>query len=172
VERKRELSRLYTETVDVYDRRYREIQLEKYRFARHYLVPCKRMLEVGCGMGFYLGELEKLAEMVVGVDLSEGMLRRAKGILVLADAEFLPFKDEVFDQVLSITALQNFPNPLAALREMWRVMCKGGRMVLSSLRKKHPLPVLLELVRGAGFSVVEGIDEERYEDVFVVATKS
>jgi hypothetical protein len=55
---------------------------------------------------------------------------------------------------------------------MWRVMCKGGRMVLSSLRKKHPLAVLLELVRGAGFSVVEGIDEERYEDVFIVATKS
>jgi ubiquinone/menaquinone biosynthesis C-methylase UbiE len=173
VERKRELMRLYDETVDFYERRYREIQLEKYEFARRYLLPCTTLLEVGCGMGFYLRELRKLAKLVVGVDFSEGMLRKVReGIVVLADAEHLPFRDNVFDQVLSITALQNFPNPVKALEEMRRVLHENGRLVISSLRKKHPLPLLMGLVERAGFRILEGIDEPRYEDTFVVATKS
>ena len=170
--RKAELREFYDQTADFYERRYREIQLWKYELARRYLLPCERLLEVGCGTGLYLRELQRLAGLVVGVDFSEGMLRKARGLLVLADAEHLPFRDGVFDQVLSITALQNFPEPLRALAEMNRVLRSGGRLVLSSLKKKHPLPVLVEMVGRSGFGALEVLDPPECEDAFVVATKS
>jgi ubiquinone/menaquinone biosynthesis C-methylase UbiE len=169
--RKAELRELYDQTADFYERRYREIQLRKYELARRFLVPCERLLEVGCGTGLYLSELQQLAGLVVGLDLSEGMLKKARGLLVLADAEHLPFKDGAFDQVLSITALQNFPEPLLALAEMNRVLRSGGRLVLSSLKKKHPLPVLEEMVERSGFRLLEALDPPECEDAFVVATK-
>lgn len=172
--KKREIRELYDQTAVFYDRRYREIQLQKYRLAERYLSPCERLLEVGCGTGLYLHRLRKLAKVLVGIDLSGGMLRRARGrgtLLVLADAEQLPFKDGTFDEVLSVTTLQNLPDPVRALAEMRRVLHAGGRLVVSSLRKKHSLRTLKEMVRDAGFRILEGIDEKGCEDVFVIATK-
>jgi len=46
------------------------------------------------------------------------------------DAESLNFDDEKFDVVVSLFALLHFPNPLAALEEIYRVLRPGGRMVL------------------------------------------
>lgn len=50
--------------------------------------------------------------------------------LMIADAEKLPFKSGTFDFVVSTLAVHHFPNALNAIKEMCRVLKKGGRLVV------------------------------------------
>ncbi len=170
MERKRELSLLYDLTSAHYDRRYSLLQRAKYRRLLPHLPREGRVLDVGCGTGLLLKELGRRG---VGLDLSAGMLRLARrrnpGIpLVRADAEHLPFKEGVFRAVLSVTVLQNLPHPRRALREMARVVEEGGKVVVSTLRKKQGREVR-SWMEEAGLRVVE--EGQEGEDLFFVGVK-
>ncbi len=89
-----------------------------------------RILDVGTGTGFLALILAELGHEVVGLDISEGMLKVAKmkakkrGLKVqfkLGDAENLPFKDESFDAIVCRHLLWTLPNPKKALAEWVRV---------------------------------------------------
>ena len=104
-----------------------------------------RVLDVGTGTGIVA--LEAARQMgpkgkVIGIDFSEGMLATAQakaqaaGLLDCVefckmDAEALDLADESFDVVVSLFALLHFPNPLAALKEMRRVLRPGGRLSIA-----------------------------------------
>ena len=91
------------------------------------------VLEVGCGTGLLLQRAAARAASAVGVDLSEGMLDKARqrGLeVVQGDATSLPFEDERFDLVYSFKVLAHVQDIEAALREITRVTKPGGRMVL------------------------------------------
>jgi ubiquinone/menaquinone biosynthesis C-methylase UbiE len=88
---------------------------------------------------------------VVGLDLSLGMLRRARAKLRLygqqvwllwQDASHLPFGDEVFDSVTCLESLEFMPEPLAVLAEMVRVLAPGGTLLVTNRvgREAHLLP--------------------------------
>ncbi len=64
-----------------------------------------------------------------------------------ADAQKLPFRDDVFDAVTSIAAVQLIPDAEAALAEMVRVLRPGGRMAIM---------VPTATTRGRGAAAVEG----------------
>jgi arsenite methyltransferase len=100
-----------------------------------------RVLDVGCGPGFYCAEL--LPEIgptgsVVGVDGSASMLalaaRRCEGAANAefqeADATSLPVADSGVDRALSVQVLEYIGDPDAALGEMYRALAPGGRVVL------------------------------------------
>jgi len=99
-----------------------------------------RILEVGVGTGI---SLEKYARRnrIVGIDLSEPMLRRAKSrvrkhrldnveTLAVMDAERLGFADAFFDVVVAQFVITAVPNPEAALDEFARVVKPDGEIVL------------------------------------------
>jgi ubiquinone/menaquinone biosynthesis C-methylase UbiE len=117
-ERKLELRRRYDSTAGIYDERYTRIQREKYEVVKKYLPKnAARILDLGCGTGMFLEELTKRSKLVVGVDSSVEMLsiaRKRVGVtsLVCADADHLPFLDRSFDVVVSVTLLQNVPEPI------------------------------------------------------------
>jgi ubiquinone/menaquinone biosynthesis C-methylase UbiE len=101
----------------------------------------ERILDVGCGPGYYLAELAtEVGEggSVVGVDSSAPMLavaeRRCATLLNTelreGDATALPAGDEDFDAVVSVQLLEYVPDVAAALSEMVRVLRPGGRAVL------------------------------------------
>ena len=99
-----------------------------------------RVLEVGCGTGLLLERLSARGE-AVGVDLSSGMLVRARerlgerggGKLVLADAQRLPFEDGSFDSAVSTFALTAVPDLDTALTEMVRILRDGGTLAIVSV---------------------------------------
>lgn len=172
MERKRELSFLYDRTSSLYDRRYSRIQLGKYLRLLPHLPTGGRVLDVGCGTGLLLKRLGGKCR-AVGLDLSPGMLRRARKRnpdvpLVLGDAEHLPFKGGRFDAVFSVTVLQNLPHPHQALGEMARVVRGGGKVVVSTLRHKQG-PEVREWMEEAGLRVVE--EGEEGEDLFFVGVR-
>lgn len=174
--RKLELRRLYDETAGIYDKRYEEIQEKKYHLVLENVFKSDRILDLGCGTGMLLGELAKRCKLAVGVDSSRGMLEVAKKrardfFLVCADADHLPFHASCFDTVVSVTLLQNVPNPQTTLKEMARVLRPEGRMVVTALKHKCDRPKLEEWVKSTGLRLLASGEIEGSEDIFCVAAR-
>ncbi|WP_428263011.1 class I SAM-dependent methyltransferase [Haliangium sp.] len=92
----------------------------------------RRVLEVGCGTGLILARVGTFAAEAVGVDLSRGMLTRARerGLTVVqGSATALPFADACFDVTCSFKVLPHVPDIRAALAEMARVTRPGGHVL-------------------------------------------
>lgn len=117
--------------------------LRRRRLVQHALGarPGERILDVGCGPGFYVAEiLEQVGPegSVVGVDQSPQMLgvatRRCEPYPNVAfhqaDATSLPVGDEDFDAALSVQVLEYVDDVTAALRELHRALRPGGRLVV------------------------------------------
>jgi len=103
--------------------------------------PGERVLDAGCGPGFYVAEiLERVGPegSVVGIDASEPMLAvAAKRCEGHGNVEFhqgsvtaLPVPDAQFDRVLSVQVLEYVEDIPAALGELLRVLRPGGRAVI------------------------------------------
>jgi ubiquinone/menaquinone biosynthesis C-methylase UbiE len=97
-------------------------------------VSGQRILLVGVGTGLDIPWLRPGA-MYVGLDLTPAMLRRARdkslryGIptaLSVGDARALPFRESAFDRAVLHLILAVVPDPIAALREVVRVLRPGG----------------------------------------------
>jgi phosphatidylethanolamine/phosphatidyl-N-methylethanolamine N-methyltransferase len=99
-----------------------------------------RVLEVGVGTGISLPDYSSGCRLV-GVDISEPMLRKAKarvtelGLtqvdgLAVMDAEKLAFPDESFDAVVAQYVITTVPHPEETLDELARVLKAGGEIIL------------------------------------------
>ena len=119
-----------------YDRRYATHRYDGIEATlRAFVAPGQRVLEVGCGTGHWLENLEAWGCESVGVEPSPAMLERAgaRGLraeLVLASAEALPFPDASFDRVLCVNAIHHFTDIPRFLAEARRVL-RGRGCVLS-----------------------------------------
>ena len=91
-----------------------------------------RILDVGCGTGYVQ---DHLGQSSIGMDLTLGLLRSNKNNPVCANAEVLPFKDEVFDLVYSINLLEHVQSPERVIRECKRVLKKKGVLILITPNK-------------------------------------
>ena len=103
--------------------------------------PGERILDLGCGPGYYASELlERVGAdgAVVGVDASPDMLaiarRRCEGNANVefhqADATDLPVDDNTFDAAFSVQVIEYVEDATAALAEMHRALRPGGRVVI------------------------------------------
>ena len=172
--RKLELRRRYGETAPMYERRYEQIQREKYEIVTGNLPRVSKVLDLGCGTGMLLSELARRSGFVVGIDSSPEMLelarKRSSAALVLTDADHLPFADLSFDAVVSVTLLQNMPDPAATVREVARVTKPRGIVIMTTLKHKHSLGELERWIRAAGFKPLSS-GEVGKEDVFCIARR-
>jgi SAM-dependent methyltransferase len=96
------------------------------------------LLDVGCGTGAYDVALADRGWDVIGIDVSEDMLRRAraKGVeAVRADAAELPFEDAAFDAAVSVYIHTDVDDFAAVVREIARVLRPGAPFVYVGI---HP----------------------------------
>ena len=106
--KKSNIKNKYNLSADFYNSRYRNIQYEKYARMLNGMRLSGRILDLGSGTGLLSGFLDK---EVIDVDFSINMLKKSKNKnRIFADAENLPFKNGMFDIVLSFTLIQNLPN--------------------------------------------------------------
>lgn len=99
---------------------------------------CKKVLDIGCGPGFFSILLARMGYEVTAVDYTENMLMEAvKNARSYAshiafrkmDAQQLAFPDETFDFVISRNVLWNLEDPVQAYGEWLRVLKKGGKLM-------------------------------------------
>ncbi len=102
-----------------------------------------KVLDVGCGTGYTTQAIlsKQKTGGVFGIDLTSQQLKRASRNLKTAktrlslcrgDAEHLPFREQTFDSVVSVGALEYFADPKRVLKEMARVLKTGGRVVVGA----------------------------------------
>jgi ubiquinone/menaquinone biosynthesis C-methylase UbiE len=95
------------------------------------------ILDLGCGTGFPLLELEKRSHPIYGLDYSKDSLKilkkkNSKAKVVLADCSNLPFKSRSFETVVSTLSLINYiDRPGEMLKELKRISIKGCVLVFS-----------------------------------------
>lgn len=124
-----------------YDRKWAGYSAATIRETMHRipLAPGDRILDVACGTGALLQAIaaSDVDVTLAGVDATPEMLEIATSRLgSSADlrhgrAESLPFDDGTFDTVVTTNALHFFRPAESALREMWRVIKPGGRIVVT-----------------------------------------
>ena len=107
--------------------------------------PQEMILDVGCGTGVFTFNILGFGPRMTGLDISYPMLKRAelkvKGLpfrAVAGDMKYLPFADECFDKVVSMTALEFIEDGREAVQDLLRVTKKGGVIVATTLNSLSP----------------------------------
>ncbi len=117
------------------DRRWRKRAVKEVESGKW---KVESVLDVACGTGDMVRELQNHGCHVTGVDLSEEMLIIAESKVptatyMIADAEHLPFENDCFDAVTCAFGVRNFVHLEQGLSEMLRVLKPSGRMVILEL---------------------------------------
>jgi ubiquinone/menaquinone biosynthesis C-methylase UbiE len=115
------------------------------------LAGARRVLDAGCGPGqFTIVLAERLpAAEVWGIDVAPTMIELARAHarespaaarlhFQEADVAALPFPDAHFDAVLSSGSIKHWPDPVAGLRELHRVLAPGGRAFVAEMNRVAP----------------------------------
>ncbi len=118
-----------------------DILLETLKQQSHPNGVSGRVLDLGCGTGWYSRRLaEPGAEVTVtGLDLSPDMIRHARGnsssdiAWLVADAEAIPLPNQSCELIFSNLMIQWCADPGQVLRECRRLLRPGGRLVISTL---------------------------------------
>jgi ubiquinone/menaquinone biosynthesis C-methylase UbiE len=108
----------------------------------------KKVLDVGCGNGYTLSRYALEGAEVHGVDITEtgiDLCRKRfellglKGHFSVENAERLPFGNATFDCVCSMGVLHHVPHPEIAFEEIFRILKKGGRIIVMVYHKNSVL---------------------------------
>lgn len=102
------------------------------------------VLQIGTATGRFTEYLSSRGFHYVGVEIAGAMAKTAHkrlknpySALIKADGEILPFRDAVFDNVLSVRSFHFLPNPEDFLKEAYRVLKPKGKIIVSF---ETPLP--------------------------------
>jgi demethylmenaquinone methyltransferase/2-methoxy-6-polyprenyl-1,4-benzoquinol methylase len=150
------ISRFYDYFAGVFEKKYRNMALERLNIERGEIV-----LEIGFGTGHCLKQMaESVGEdgKVYGIDISSGMLKVSKkrleevGLLdrvelYCGDALKMPYEDNKFDAVFMSFTLELFDTPEIpkVLNEIKRVLKSKGRLGVVSMSKEDGDSILLRL---------------------------
>jgi ubiquinone/menaquinone biosynthesis C-methylase UbiE len=163
-DRKREIMRLYDVTARLYEIRYAEEQKQKIEAALKEMKIANHssILDVGCGTGILFNYVVDKAKSIVGLDTSRKILREAKKKaknlknvhLVLADADNMPFRENLFDHVFGVTVLQNMPEPAKTLMEIRRVAEGKAKIIVTGMKKAFTPEQFQQLLSNANLESV------------------
>lgn len=125
----------YTKKFDCWYVRYAFAYLSEVYTVKRLLPEDDFGLEIGVGTGRFASALG----IPLGIDPSKQSLKIAhqRGIeVILAVGEKLPFKDKIFSYVLMVVVLSFLLNPLQSLKEVYRVLKDGGRVVIGIIDRE------------------------------------
>ena len=170
--KKRRVMIRYDATASIYDERYAEEQAAKVEAAlKHVKIEEEWLiLDVGCGTGILFDHLADEAGGIVGLDFSKKCLIQAKERtrnrslsdvqLIRADADNMPFHNDVFNTAFAMTLLQNAPNPKDTLAEIKRVSRNDALFAITGLKKIFTKEGFERLLKNAQLTALVLEDEK------------
>ncbi len=131
----------YNKLAKSYDELHYKEQLEKVNLIiKELKIKSENILDVGCGTALYSG----LFKNYLGIDNSIGMIKNAHANILYGNAEDLPFKDNSFDIVISISAVHNFNDPNKAISEIRRV--SKGKIAITLFKRSKKFEEIKSLI--------------------------
>ena len=127
------------------------------RLLRPHLRAGSRLLEIGCGAGNLLLQATVAGSYPVALDLSMQALTFVRARLeeamsgpeaprgfacTQAVGESLPFPDHTFDCILLSEVIEHLETPQTSLREAVRVLCPGGRLLITTPNYRSFWPIM------------------------------
>ncbi len=96
-----------------------------------------RVLDIGCGTGNFLAKLYQVSCKLVGLDISAGMLAKARAkvtdaVLVEGDASLMPFSSKSFDAAYCIQVFHHISDKTKFLQEVYRILRSNGQFVIQT----------------------------------------
>ena len=157
----------------LYDLRYSEEQLLKYNYIIDEVYNYRLILDNGCGTGLMFPYLN----CIVGLDVSSRLLEKAKErckenqYLVMGDSESLPFRNQVFDSVISVTVLQNLVHPKQLSMESSRVAKVNSPIIISSLKRVYSKNDIINLIDTNMLTIKNIFTDEKINDWIIFSTR-
>lgn len=115
----------------------------RYSFAAR-LARRKRVLDIGCGMGYGTAELAKLAQSATGIDVSEEAVAGAAQAYTApnlsylpASATDLPFDDKSFDLIVAFEVIEHLTEWRKLLEQARRLLSPAGQFIVSTPNKLY-----------------------------------
>ncbi|MHA1212910.1 MAG: class I SAM-dependent methyltransferase [Candidatus Heimdallarchaeota archaeon] len=179
---KKQIAERYDSSAEIYDTRYTDIQIHKYNeiLSRVALADEHSIIDVGCGTGSLLGLIASgshisTGKSFIGIDLSYEMIKIAHEKFpdidfIVADSDNLPFREDTFDRVFSVTHLQNLPDPQNTLSEMERIATSKAKLAISILRKTWSLEKLRDSISETNLEIEDDWIAQ-IEDIGILCSK-
>lgn len=142
-----ETSETYKGLLSAHDETYLRHYVE---LVTRYAPPHSKILDLGCGNGISARLLNQADFDVIGTDISPLFLEEARAWenpklrYQVCDVMELPFESDSFDVICSNELVEHLPDVETALTEMMRVVCRGGRIVISGPNLCSPLIPFLD----------------------------
>ncbi len=100
-----------------------------------------RLIDIGCGPGAFLEEVQRNFPDIQlnALDLSEEMIDETRSrldksaIATVGDSENMPLEDEQYKVVTCNMSIHHYPHPQKAVNEMYRILEKGGYLLLNDM---------------------------------------
>lgn len=113
----------------------------------------KKVLDAGCGLGFFSKKMYQRGALVTGIDIGEKLVKITRkkvpaGEFRVGNVLNIPFGDGKFDIVLCTEVIEHTKNPKKAISELFRVTKKGGLIIITTPNKMYkPLFDLLSFLK-------------------------
>jgi 2-polyprenyl-3-methyl-5-hydroxy-6-metoxy-1,4-benzoquinol methylase len=127
--------------------RYADIIDGRYRPWLESVLPehAVRALDAGCGAGRYTTLLADRCQQVLGIDVAEGLLtrarqRRARPNITYTHRDLRDLaggEDGRFDVVLAVAVVHHLPDPAAAIRQLAGLVAPGGRLLIVDMVRPY-----------------------------------
>ena len=116
---------------------YRQNRWE-YKIAKKYVKSCD-VLEVGCGRGYFLKQIEKLANSALGLELNNDAIQHKVTAFEAQrkDVHKVAESNLQFDVVCSFQVLEHIAEPLSFLTSCRDLTKPGGRLIVSTPNYAH-----------------------------------
>lgn len=108
------------------------------------------VLDIGCAEGHFTKLASDFATFVIGMDTNATALKKAEQSskigFVMADAQWLPYREAVFDNAVCFDVIEHLQNNKQFLRDVRRVLKQGGALYLTTLNRNRLTTIARKII--------------------------